>query len=94
METARQLELGDKIAGRPGVLPIIRGPEGLPLLDPETKKAPEDLAKRYGDYIRPGHGFAQVFPEHKFLIVQCLRELGFKTGMTGYFCSVLFCFVL
>jgi H+-transporting ATPase len=24
-----------------------------------------------------------VFPEHKFLIVQCLRELGFKTGMTG-----------
>ena len=25
----------------------------------------------------------KVFPEHKFLIVQCLREMGFKTGMTG-----------
>ena len=24
-----------------------------------------------------------MFPEHKFLIVQCLREMGFKTGMTG-----------
>ncbi|RYY87066.1 HAD family hydrolase [archaeon] len=25
----------------------------------------------------------QVFPEHKYLIVECLRELGYKTGMTG-----------
>jgi hypothetical protein len=24
-----------------------------------------------------------VFPEHKFLIVQCLRKLRYKTGMTG-----------
>jgi len=24
-----------------------------------------------------------VFPEHKYLIVECLRELGYKTGMTG-----------
>ena len=27
--------------------------------------------------------FFQVFPEHKYLIVECLRELGYKTGMTG-----------
>lgn len=83
METARMLDLGDRVEGRPGVLPLIRGAEGLPMLDPVTKKAPENLAANYGDYIRHGHGFAQVFPEHKFLIVQCLRELGFKTGMTG-----------
>eukprot|EP00595_Chromulina_sp_UTEXLB2642_P003247 CAMPEP_0196763184 /NCGR_PEP_ID=MMETSP1095-20130614/3616_1 /TAXON_ID=96789 ORGANISM="Chromulina nebulosa, Strain UTEXLB2642" /NCGR_SAMPLE_ID=MMETSP1095 /ASSEMBLY_ACC=CAM_ASM_000446 /LENGTH=723 /DNA_ID=CAMNT_0042115873 /DNA_START=42 /DNA_END=2210 /DNA_ORIENTATION=- len=83
METARLLELGDRVEGRDGVLPVIRGAEGLPLLDPTTKKAPPDLATHYGDYIRSGHGFAQVFPEHKFLIVQCLRELGFKCGMTG-----------
>lgn len=83
METSRMLDLGDKVEGREGVVPLIRGPEGLPMLDPVTKKAPENLAANYGDYIRPGHGFAQVFPEHKFLIVQCLRELGFKTGMTG-----------
>ena len=24
-----------------------------------------------------------MFPEHKYLIVECLRELGYKTGMTG-----------
>lgn len=83
METARLLELGDVVEGEATVIPVIRGPEGLPLLDPETKKAPKNLAQSYGDYIRHGHGFAQVFPEHKFLIVQCLRELGFKTGMTG-----------
>lgn len=83
METARQLDLGDRVEGRHGVVPLIRGPEGLPMLDPETKKAPDNLGRNYGDYIRSGHGFAQVFPEHKFLIVQCLRELGFKTGMTG-----------
>eukprot|EP01033_Poteriospumella_lacustris_P003610 gene3610-2603_t len=83
METARMLDLGDRVVGREGVVPLIRGAEGLPSLDPETKKAPENLAKNYGDYIRKGHGFAQVFPEHKFLIVQCLRELGYKTGMTG-----------
>eukprot|EP00601_Ochromonadales_sp_CCMP2298_P028586 CAMPEP_0173333584 /NCGR_PEP_ID=MMETSP1144-20121109/4974_1 /TAXON_ID=483371 /ORGANISM="non described non described, Strain CCMP2298" /LENGTH=910 /DNA_ID=CAMNT_0014278565 /DNA_START=53 /DNA_END=2788 /DNA_ORIENTATION=- len=83
METARMLDLGDRVEGRAGVVPIIRGPEGLPMLDPVTKKAPPRLPETYGDYIRPGHGFAQVFPEHKFLIVQCLREMGFKTGMTG-----------
>jgi len=82
METARMLDLGDR--NEQGVIvPLIRGAEGLPSLDPETKKAPPNLAKNYGDYIRHGHGFAQVFPEHKFLIVQCLRELSFKTGMTG-----------
>ena len=27
--------------------------------------------------------FFHVFPEHKYLIVECLRELGYKTGMTG-----------
>jgi H+-transporting ATPase len=83
METSRMLDLGDRVEGRSGVVPNIKGPEGLPMLDPVSKKPPDDLASKYGDYIRVGHGFAQVFPEHKFLIVQCLRELGFKTGMTG-----------
>eukprot|EP01039_Chlorochromonas_danica_P022356 gene22356-biopygen7779 len=83
METARMLELGDRLPGSNVIAPNIKGPDGLPMLHPETKKAPEDLSSKYGDYIRIGHGFAQVFPEHKFLIVQCLRELGFKTGMTG-----------
>lgn len=83
METARQLDLGERVEGREGVIPLIRGAEGLPSLDPITKKAPEGMVERYGDYIRHGHGFAQVFPEHKFLIVQTLQMLGFRTGMTG-----------
>lgn len=83
METARMLDLGDKVDGRPGVIPVIKGPDSLPMLDPVTKKAPDNLAKNYGDLVRVGHGFAQVFPEHKFLIVQTLREMGFKVGMTG-----------
>jgi H+-transporting ATPase len=83
METCRALDLGDRVPGKTQVVPVIRGAEHLPMLDPETKKPPKKMTENYGEYIREGHGFAQVFPEHKFLIVQCLREMGFKTGMTG-----------
>jgi hypothetical protein len=38
METARSLDLGQKVRGKDEVLPLIRGPEGLPMLDPITKK--------------------------------------------------------
>ena len=31
----------------------------------------------------PCDGFAQVFPEHKFLIVEALRQRGWSVGMTG-----------
>lgn len=90
METSRMLDLGYKEVqhdtngvSKVVIVPVIRGPDGLPVLDPNTKASPPDLAKTYGDYIRHGHGFAEVFPEHKYLIVECLRELGFKVGMTG-----------
>jgi H+-transporting ATPase len=83
METCRALDLGDRVPGQQTVVPVIRGAEGLPMLDPVTKKAPKGMTQKHGEYIREGHGFAQVFPEHKFLIVQVLREMGFKTGMTG-----------
>lgn len=53
------------------------------MLDPETKKPPPRMKEEFGDYIRQGHGFAQVFPEHKYLIVKVLKELGFRCGMTG-----------
>jgi H+-transporting ATPase len=56
METARMLDLGDRVEGRSQVLPIIRGPDQLPMLDPVTKKAPANLARDFGDLIRPGHG--------------------------------------
>jgi H+-transporting ATPase len=44
---------------------------------------PHDLKEKFGHIVRPSNGFAQVFPEHKFLIVETLRQMGFKVGMTG-----------
>jgi len=72
-ETARRLAMGD----------FIRSAEGLPMLDPVTKQKPTGLSRDYGDVILAADGFAGVFPEHKYLIVECLRELGYKVGMTG-----------
>ncbi len=72
-ETARRLDMGEDI--------LASG--GLPVLDPITKQKPNNLAKQYGEHISVADGFAEVYPEHKFLIVQCLREMGYKVGMTG-----------
>ena len=71
-ETSKVLELGDYILDA----------SGLPMLD-EDKKKPMNLGRDYGDMCLAADGFSQVFPEHKYLIVECLRELGYKTGMTG-----------
>lgn len=73
VETARVLGMGSNV----------RSSVGLPLLDPVTKQKPENLGRNYGDMCLATDGFAQVFPEHKYLIVECLRELGYKVGMTG-----------
>ncbi|KAL4448940.1 hypothetical protein ABPG77_007657 [Micractinium sp. CCAP 211/92] len=54
---------------------------GLPKLD-EEGKIPKDLHK-YAQMIVEADGFAQVYPEHKYLIVECLRQVGFAVGMTG-----------
>jgi H+-transporting ATPase len=72
-ETSRTLTLGTKILS----------PHVLPKLDPITHQKPDHLAKNYGRMIIDADGFAEVFPEHKYLIVECLREMGYKTGMTG-----------
>jgi len=72
-ETARRLGMGDNIQGK----------ALLPNLDPVTKEAPKDLVEKYGPMCLMADGFAEVFPEHKFLIVQTLRLMGFKCGMTG-----------
>lgn len=78
-KTCRDLEMGDR--SHPG-WPTIQGPNELPRLPPDGKPPP-DLKERYGQYIESADGFAQVFPEHKFLIVECYKQLGYKTGMTG-----------
>jgi H+-transporting ATPase len=71
--TADVLQMGD----------LIFNSDQLPMLDPETKAKPADLSKNFGDLCLAADGFAQVYPEHKYLIVECLRELGYVCGMTG-----------
>jgi H+-transporting ATPase len=70
--TALQLDMGDKIFTA----------ERLPMLDSETKEKPAKLGETYGDLCLVADGFAQVYPEHKYLIVECLRELGFVSKLT------------
>ena len=72
-ETARRLDMSDDILAA----------QGLPMLDPVTKQKPQNLSLEYGRHIEDADGFAEVYPEHKYLIVECLRELGHKVGMTG-----------
>lgn len=70
-ETAKQLGMGTNILG----------PDSLPLM--EGQEEPKNLVKTYGQVIAAADGFAQVYPSHKFLVVSCLRQLGFRVGMTG-----------
>jgi H+-transporting ATPase len=49
----------------------------------EKKVKPKHLKEDYGDMCLAADGFAHVIPEHKYLIVETLRELGYKVGMTG-----------
>lgn len=60
-------------------------------MDPETKEKPKDLSETYGDLCLAASGFAQVFPEHKYLIVECLREMGYTVAMTGKLLVAQFC---
>ena len=69
--TALQLDMGDKIFTA----------DRLPLLDPETQAKPSNLSQDYGDLCLVADGFAQVYPEHKYLIVECLRELGYVSNL-------------
>ena len=72
--TALQLDMGSNIFP----------PESLPVLDPITKSKPADLGKNYGDLVLIADGFAQVYPEHKYLIVECLRELQYTVSLTKF----------
>eukprot|EP01088_Endostelium_zonatum_P010819 TRINITY_DN2443_c0_g1_i1.p1 TRINITY_DN2443_c0_g1~~TRINITY_DN2443_c0_g1_i1.p1 ORF type:complete len:1131 (+),score=360.04 TRINITY_DN2443_c0_g1_i1:260-3394(+) len=66
-ETCRLLGLRDKI-----LLPDRLGEEG-------DKQA----VKKVGPTVEAAAGFAQVYPEHKFRIVQILQDMGHTVGMTG-----------
>lgn len=70
-ETARTLGMGTNI----------QSSKGLPVLD-ENGKVPK-LEARLIEQILAADGFAEVFPEHKYIIVEALRQEGFAVGMTG-----------
>lgn len=78
-KTCKDLAMGNM--DRPG-WPMIQGPEELPILDKDGKP-PANLVRDFGHHIRDADGFAQVFPEHKYLVVETFRQLGYKCGMTG-----------
>ncbi len=82
--TSEALSMGD----------LIFSAERLPMLDETTKEKPADLSKNYGDLCLAADGFAQVFPEHKYLIVECLRELGYTIGMVRRIWICISCLVL
>ena len=72
-ETCRVLGMGTNVLG----------PDKLPLMKAEELENAKNLGRDYGELCRSTDGFAQVFPEHKYLIVEALRQQGFLTGMTG-----------
>lgn len=78
-KTCRDLQMGNMDRTN---WPFIQGPDKLPSLDSKGNP-PADLLAKFGSYIKDADGFAQVFPEHKFLIVETFRQLGYKCGMTG-----------
>lgn len=69
VETCRMLDMGTTILGT-DVLP-------------EPGSLPKTLGHDYGAIVESADGFAQVFPEHKFMIVEILRQRGWICGMTG-----------
>jgi len=46
-------------------------------------KVDEGLFNRYQQVIVEADGFGEVFPEHKYFIVELLRHRGYRVGMTG-----------
>ena len=71
-ETAHQLGLGDQIVDAE----VLGNPD-----EDDKEKRQEDTA--HDKEIEEADGFAQVFPAHKFRIVERLQAMGHIVGMTG-----------
>lgn len=82
MITGDQVLIAKDMARTIGLGQNILLSDGIPDL-PADKKAPPDTGLKYGKMIEETDGFAQVFPEHKFMIVEALKQRGWACGMTG-----------
>ncbi|ESL05249.1 H+-transporting ATPase [Trypanosoma rangeli SC58] len=59
--------------------------EGLPRFPAsgDPKDIPSTLGESHGDMMLACGGFAHVYPEHKYMIVEALRQRGYTVAMTG-----------
>jgi len=74
--------IAKEMARRLGLGPNIHSAEMLPAYS-VSEPLPKDIGDKFGPQVLAADGFAQVFPEHKFMIVEILRKYGFTCGMTG-----------
>jgi len=73
MVTGDHLAIAREIAGQVGIRTNIL---------PASELLAADESKA-GQFVEKSDGFAQVFPEHKYRIVDLLQKLGHFVGMTG-----------
>ncbi len=75
MVTGDQVAIAKEIARQVGL--------GANILDAAFRRDEADEVGRLADAIEQADGFAQVFPEHKFHIVDVLQQRDHIVGMTG-----------
>lgn len=75
MLTGDALPVARAVAGELGLGEIVRAPELHAVSDP--------MAAGTAELIQGSSGFAELFPEDKFLVVKSLQAAGHVVGMTG-----------
>ena len=79
MITGDQVAIAKETCFQLGMGTNIRGTELIP--DGETSTSADAI--RFEEIITELDGFAEVFPEHKYQIVDTFRKIGYRCGMTG-----------
>jgi H+-transporting ATPase len=79
MITGDQVAIAKETCFQLGMGTNIRGTELIP--DGETASSADAI--RFEEIIVELDGFAEVFPEHKYQIVDTFRKIGYRCGMTG-----------
>jgi H+-transporting ATPase len=80
MITGDQVAIAKETCYELGMGTNIQGTDVIPL---SNAGANNPVSVRFEELIVSADGFAEVYPEHKYLIVKSLRKQGFRCGMTG-----------
>ena len=78
MITGDQIAIAKETCFQLGMGTNIQGTHVIP-----DQKNSSASSLRFEELIVSADGFAEVYPEHKYMIVKELRALGFRCGMTG-----------